>query len=288
LREMENRRADLQRQLQNPNDPMFMADWSSEVISPLDMRIQALNARIDELLTKYTELHPEVVQMRKMIAELEAEKKQQLETVMEQGPAESPTLSDNPVYQQMRSLLSQADASVAEFRVRVEEHEKRVKDLEDKVSSIPTIEAELTELNRDYGVVQKQHATLLQRRESARLSEDVEQSAGNVVFRVIDPPFVPQQPDEPNKLLLNSVVLLLAIGGALGVGLLLAMVRPVIVDQRSLGELVGLPVLGTVTQIRNATQRRRAFLNRLVLSAASLALLIVFGGINIAQQMLLA
>ncbi len=65
------------------------------------------------------------------------------------------------------------------------------------------------------------------------------------------------------------------------------MVRPVIVDRRSLGELVGLPVLGTVTQIRTAVQRRRAFVNRMVLSVASAALLVVFGGINVAQQMLL-
>jgi polysaccharide chain length determinant protein (PEP-CTERM system associated) len=287
LREMENRRADLQRQLQNPDDPMFMMDWSSDVTSPLDMRIQALTAKLDDLLTKYTELHPEVVQIRKMIAELEAERQQQLETAMAEGPIGSPGLSENPVYQQMRSLLSEADASVAEFRVRVQEHEQRVKELEDKVNSIPQIEAELTQLNRDYDVVRGQHSALLQRRESARMSEDVEQTAGNVVFRVIDPPFVPARPDEPNKLLLNSAVLLIAIGGALGVGLLLSMLRPVIVDRRSLGELVGLPVLGTVTQIRTATQRRRAFVNRMVLSVASVALLVVFGGINVAQQMLL-
>jgi len=287
LREMENRRAELQRQLQNPDDPMFMMDWSSEVTSPLDMRIQALTAKLDELLTKYTEAHPEVVQIRKMIAELESEKQQQLDNAMTEGPMGTPSLAENPVYQQMRSLLSEADASVAEFRVRVQEHERRVKDLEDKVNSIPQIEAELAQLNRDYDVLHGQQATLLQRRESARISEDVEQNAGDVVFRVIDPPFVPNRPDEPNKLLLNSVVLLVAMGGGAGAGLLLAMFQPVIVDRRSLAQLVGLPVLGTITQIRTAAQKRKAFINRLVLCAAAAALVVVFGGINVAQQMLL-
>ncbi len=287
LREMENRRSEVQRQLQNPDDPMFATDWSMDEFSPLDMRIQALTAKLDDLLTKYTELHPEVVQIRKMIAELEAEKQAAHEAAMAADPVETPGLAENPVYQQMRAMLSEADAAVAEFRVRVQEHEQRVKELEDKVNSIPQIEAELAQLNRDYDVVRSQHATLLQRRESARLSEDVEQTAGDVVFRVIDPPFVPNRPGEPNKLLLNSAVLLIAIGGALGVGLLLSMLRPVIVDRRSLGELVGLPVLGTVTQIRTAVQRRRAFVNRMVLSVASAALLVVFGGINVAQQMLL-
>lgn len=287
LREMENRRAEVQRQLQNPDDPMFSMDFGTEEFSPLDMRIQALTAKLDDLLTKYTEMHPEVVQIRKMIAELEQEKQTALEAAMAAGPEQAPGLAENPVYQQMRAMLSEADASVAEFRVRVQEHEQRVKDLEDKVNSIPVIEAELTQLNRDYDVIRSQHQSLLQRRESARMSEDVEQTAGDVVFRVIDPPFVPKKPDEPNKLLLNSGVLVLALGGGLAVGLLLALLQPVIATRRALGELTGLPVLGTVTAIRSTAERRRAFLNRLTLSACSAALLVVFAGINLGQQWLL-
>ena len=64
------------------------------------------------------------------------------------------------------------------------------------------------------------------------------------------------------------------------------MFQPVIVARRSLAQLVGLPVLGTITQIRTAAQRRKAFINRLVLCAAAVALVVVFGGINVAQQML--
>ena len=54
-----------------------------------------------------------------------------------------------------------------------------------------------------------------------------------------------------------------------------------------MGGLVGLPVLGAVTQIRSLAQQRTAFINRLMLAVASVALLVVFGGINVAQQMLL-
>lgn len=284
LREMENRRAELQRQLQNPDDPMFMSDFSEALVSPLDMRIQSLTARLDDLLTKYTEKHPEVVQIRKMIAELEAERAQQLDALAAEGPKEPRKLADNPVYQQMRALLSEADASVAEFRVRVTEHENRVKALEDKVNSLPVIEAELVQLDRDYSVIRKQHETLLQRREAARLSGDVEETAGGAVFKVIDPPFVPQRPDQPNKLLLNAIVLVLALGAALGVGLLMSLLQPVVVDRRGLSELTGLPVLGCVTQVRSAVEQRRAFLNRVALSVVSLALLVVFGGITVVQQ----
>ncbi len=42
-------------------------------MSPLDSRIQSLRLRMDDLLTKYTENHPEVRQINGLIGELEAE-----------------------------------------------------------------------------------------------------------------------------------------------------------------------------------------------------------------------
>ncbi len=92
-------------------------------------------------------------------------------------------------------MLAQNDAMVAEMRVRVAEYEKRVKDLNDKVNNIPVIETELKQLDRDYQVIAGKHQELLSRRETAKLGEDVEQTASDVTFRVIDPPFVPSKPE---------------------------------------------------------------------------------------------
>ncbi|MEZ5504089.1 MAG: hypothetical protein R3E50_16070 [Halioglobus sp.] len=69
----------------------------------------------------------------------------------------------------------------------------------------------MKQLNRDYQVISTKHQELLSRRESAKLGEDVEQTASDVTFRVIDPPFVPSKPSEPSKLLLNSIVLVAAL-----------------------------------------------------------------------------
>ncbi len=104
---------------------------------------------------------------------------------------------------------------------------KGLKRLEAKVNEIPEVEAQLKQLDRDYGAISAHHAKLLQRRESAYLSEDMEEGVSALKFRVIDPPFVPLNPSEPNKLLLNTGVFFAAIFASIGIAILFSLLNPV-------------------------------------------------------------
>lgn len=287
LSEMTNRRNELKRQLSG-EQPVFLSSGSGEPSSSLDGRIHTLKAKLDELLSRYTERHPEVVQIRALIETLEEERSVELEKVMSGESSDLSGLNQSPVYQQMRGMLAEAEASVAELSVRVNEYRRREKELNDMVDRIPAIEAELTQLNRDYEVVSQQHTELLERREAARISGDVEEQAGDVVFKVIDPPFVPLRPNKPNKLLLNSGVLVVALGVGVGLALLLSILKPVISDRRTLAKITGLPVLGCVTYIPTQAQIRSRFVRKLQFSALVLLLICVFAGLNLGQQWMLA
>ncbi len=194
LEEMENRRTDLQNQIEDTDGELGFA--TSEVepeLSNYDVRIRTIEAYLDELLLRYTERHPEVRQSRNIIEELKAAKEKEEQDAKEE-PATEKDLQSSPVYQQMRAMLAETEAGIAELKVRVNVYDARVKELEKRVDSIPLIEAELQQLNRDYSVISQQHSDLLKRRESARMSQQVENSADDVKFRVIDPPFVPLNP----------------------------------------------------------------------------------------------
>ena len=156
------------------------------------------------------------------------------------------------------------------------------------VDRVPLIEAELKQLDRDYSVVLSQHQSLLQRRESARLSGDVEETASDVTFRVIDPPFVPFKPSEPNKLLLNSMALVAGLGVGIALALLTSLIKPVVVDQQSLTKLTGLPLLGSVTLIPTPAQKKREVLGLVAYSSLAAVLIFAFVGINIGQVLALA
>ncbi|MHA7816400.1 MAG: XrtA system polysaccharide chain length determinant [Pseudohaliea sp.] len=254
---------------------------ASGIMTPIDARLQQLRIKLDSLLSRYTDKHPEVQQITGLIGELEAQREAAL-----QAPGDSPGRLANPLYQDVQTLLSEAEANVAELEVRVAELERREAELAGKVTQIPEVEAQLKALNRDYEVVRAQHQELLERRESARLSQGVEDSASDVTFRVVDPPFVPLEPSEPNKLLLNAGVLVVALGAGAGLALLLSLLRPMVVDARSLADATGLPLLGVVTFNKTAAELRADRLHYAAFATCLLLLVGVFGGVVVAPELL--
>ena len=67
----------------------------------------------------------------------------------------------NPVYQQLRVSLAEAEATVAQLRTRVAEYEARYAQLKESAKLVPQMEAEYTQLNRDYGVHKRNYETLV-------------------------------------------------------------------------------------------------------------------------------
>jgi len=285
LRELENRRNELQRQLDG-EEPVFLGSGigGGSTSSPMDQRIQTLSVRRDELLARYTELHPEVRQLAALIKELEERKMEEMAPPSAGGNVGN--LAASTVYQGMRSMLAETEARVAELQVRVQEYQRRVEALNSKVVQIPQVEAQLKQLNRDYSVVSNQHQQMLQRRESARLGQDIETNASDVSFRVIDPPFVPLAPNEPNKLILNIGVVVLALGAGIGLALLLSLLKPMITDARLLAASTGLPLLGTVTLNRKDSERRRETWRLAGFAACTVLLLVTAAGVAVGPGLL--
>lgn len=287
LRELENRQKELNNQIEG-EEPVFFSSSISDTgrYSPIDQRIQALQEKLDYLSLSYTDLHPEMIQIKAKIAALEAEKRREFDRAMEVQPSSLSGLGTSPVYQNMRTMLAETEAKVAELKVRVSEYQTRVDELDGTVNNIPEIEVELQQLDRDYQVISQQHKALLKRRESALLSEKVEKNADDIRFRVIDPPYVPLKPTEPNKLLLNAGVLILSLGAGVGLALLMTLVKPVFVDKMTLSEKLGLPVLGSVSMILTPDQARQELKTTLTFASVAVCLLVTFAGVTVGQGLI--
>lgn len=274
LRESEFRRRELERQIES-EEPISSSYVAGMLQGPHDTRLNTMQARLDELLLHYTSRHPEVARLEAQIAALERERAEALA-----GSSSSlGGMGLSPVYQNIRGMLAQTEAQVAELEVRVAEYERRVEELAGKVHQTPQIEAQMKQLDRDYNVIARQHQQMLERRESIRLSGDVQSDIGDVNFRVIDPPFVPRKPSDPNKTLLNAGVLVVALGGGFGFAFLLAMINPVVTDSRMLGHATGLPVLGTVTYNKNREEKRQDARRMAVFYVGGAVLLLTFAGV---------
>ncbi|MDD2743985.1 MAG: GNVR domain-containing protein [Rhodocyclaceae bacterium] len=275
LREAENSRDALKRQILGDSqgragDP----DGISSVSMPeLDGRIDAQKRNLDALLQKYTEEHPDVRNTRRVIKELEDQKRKDVAD-LRRSAANNPSLmaGSGTASMELRSSLAMADSRIASLRTRVSEYESRQARQRELLKSMPQIEAEFTQLNRDYEIHKKNYSQLVDRRESAELSGDLE-SAGSVAdFRLIDPPRASPNPVAPNRLLLLPGGLVLAFAAGLFAAFVASQLRPVFFDGKSLRDATGLPLLGTVTLIPNETRRlkERASLRRFLLATAGL------------------
>jgi len=148
---------------------------------------------------------------------------------------------------------------------------------------VPEVEAELARLNRDYDVTREKYLELVQRRETATLSEQADRT-GTVKFEVIEPPSAPLDPVSPNRPRLLLVVLFAGLAVGAGIAWLLNQLKPVFHTARSLAEITGLPVLGAVSRTWLDRHRQRRRMELLKFSAAALLLFAAFGVMFALQQ----
>lgn len=249
VKETEQRRDELESQIEDAEDSEeeLLLPVDSSITSSLDARIQSLQSSLDFLILKYTEEHPDIIEIRRTVALLEEQKQEEIKEKSEE--LASSQAGENPVMQQLQLILGQANANLAAGRVRVKEYEARAEKLRILIDTQPQVETEFKRLNRDYAVNKKNYDALIARRESASMSEEAEQTGDNVKFKIVDPPRVPIAPNGPNRVLYSSIVLVGGIGIGLVVAFLLSQIRPAVYDRRSLQKLTGVPVFGSVSRV---------------------------------------
>jgi polysaccharide chain length determinant protein (PEP-CTERM system associated) len=259
LREAENSRDAMQRQLVG-EEPVLLPQTpnaSNVSIPEIDGRIDALKRNLDDMMQRYTDKHPDVIGARRVIEQLEQQKLDEIEARRKAGTGQFGALNSNPVFQQMKLSLAESESRVASMRARVSEYESRLAQLESSAKMLPELEAEMTQLNRDYAINKSNYDSLVARRESANIAVEMDNQSGIAEFRLIDPPSLPVKPSAPNRLLLMPLAGVAGLAVGLALTFLLSQLRPSFVDGRSLREVTGLPVLGTVSML-STPERRRA------------------------------
>jgi len=242
-----------------PDSTNASEDGSAIATPEITGRIEALRKELDVLLRKYTDEHPDVIATRRLIGQLEEQRKAEVEAAQKkaaamkrEGGGASPP---NAVQQQVRISLVDSEANVAGLRAKVAGLEAQYQRLKSQAQLVPQVEAEYTALVRDYDIQKRTYDSLVARRESAMMGKDV-QDTGGAQFRVIDPPRVSPTPVGPNRLLLIGGVLLLALAAGAFASLLVSQINPTFHDARGLRDVAKRPILGMVSMLPSDALRR--------------------------------
>jgi polysaccharide chain length determinant protein (PEP-CTERM system associated) len=253
MRASEQSRDALRREL-NGESVTLVPDVPPPVTSPatpeIDARLDAQRRQLDELLRRYTDLHPDVVATRRLIARLEEQRQQEVEA-KRRAEASKPvhvSKETSAAIQQTKLALAESEANLAALKVRVSDTQARLNQMRTYAARAPQIETELTQLNRDYEVVRRNYEALVGQREKAMMSEEVD-TTRLARFRVIDPPRTGDKPVFPNRLMMAPLMLLAALVLAAGLCLLLVQLMPTIDSAAALRALSARKVLGSVSML---------------------------------------
>ncbi len=267
LREAENARDAAKQQLAaekgavNSVTQSLLQESSVAVATPeIDARIEAQKRGLDGLLQRYTEQHPDIVTTRRLLKDLEEQKRKEVAELRKTALATTSTGgaagSSSLAAQELSRLAATSEVQVAALRARVGEFTNRYNVARAGLKTAPQIEAEAAQLNRDYAIIKKNYEDLVARRQSAVMSGELDVASGVADFRLIDPPRVTPKPVSPNRLALLPLALIVAVVTGIAVAFVASQVRPVFSDAHDLRIKTGLPLLGVVSMALNDAERR--------------------------------
>lgn len=215
--------------------------------SETESRLDAQRRQLDELMRRYTDAHPDVVAVRRSIAQLEQQRRAEEEAKARGGKGRlAPT---SPVFQRIRIALAEAEAKVASLQGQLAAQQDQLTQARNMAGRMPEVEAELAQLNRDYEIVRKNYEQLVARRESASLGEKINETTNVAEFRVVEPPRVASQPAKPSRMLIAVASMFLAVLAGVAATFGVTQLFPTVLDTSQLKNLTGRPVLGSISMV---------------------------------------
>ncbi len=249
LNAAERSRDAIRRELDSEAPQMPPGSASSISVTPeLDGRIDTQRRALDDLLRRYTDAHPDVVAVRRTIAELEDLRRKESAERLSSGKARA-YAATNPVYQQLRVSLTEAEAKVASLRGQLGVLQSRLDETRSQAGRAPQAEAELAQLNRDYDVIRKNYEQLVARREAANIGVKMDQKSWSADFRVIEPPRVGSSAVFPSRMHMALGTLLASILAGFGAAYGMTLLNPTFSSERELREFTKRPVLGSIAMV---------------------------------------
>ena len=239
----------------------LLQESSMSVATPeIDARIDAQKRNLDGLLQRFTDQHPDIVSTRRLLKDLEDQKKKEVAELRKAAMATAVTPAQganaSPASQELNRLLAGSEVQVASLKARVNEYSARYAAARASLKTAPQIEAEASQLNRDYAIIKKNYEDLVGRKQSAVMSGELDVASGVADFRLIDPPRVTPKPVSPNRLALLPLALVVAILAGFAVALVASQLRPVFSDANELRAKTGLPILGVISMALGDAERR--------------------------------
>jgi polysaccharide chain length determinant protein (PEP-CTERM system associated) len=286
---MEDRKVFIESQIHNmggqnlPSRVSGDADPAQPLLNELAMR----RKKMEELLAKYTPLHPAVVSARLQVEQLEARialARKSGSTAPLSGIDLIDAEGENKEVRRLRDQVVAINFEIASKKKEIAATNRTIDLIQSKVERFPQREQELISLTRDYGNLKSSYDDLLKKKLQANISENLEEKQQGEQFVVLEPAALPAKPIKPDRLMILGLALLASLVVGAGGAVAFEALDPKLRAAKDFKGFFDLPILACLPVIENAEYRRRIAVRRAAviggmvsLAGAYLVLLVVHG-----------
>jgi polysaccharide chain length determinant protein (PEP-CTERM system associated) len=216
-----------------------------------------------DLTTQYTPNHPDVIAVRRQIADLKKQLAQPAATApvtMGGGGGVRP-VNQKPVdslqVQQLRSQLRAAELGIAEKRREQQVIQSKLGMYQERIQSSPEVAEQYKELTRDYATAQKFYDELDAKMNHSKMATDLERRQEGEQFRVMDEPNLPDKPSFPNVYVFAGGGFALGLFIGLGIAAYQEYKDTSLRSERDVWAFTRLPTLGVIAVNGEIEQERK-------------------------------
>ena len=236
-------------------------------------QLNNLKRDLESAQSKYKETHPDIIDLKRKIANLEpkvkeivekreAERKSALpdrtkEVTEEELPPPTPDPNTERLFTQYTEQYNNALLEAKRAKEEVKNLKEQLVLYQRRIEDTPKREQELVLLTRDYDLMKANYQSLSDKKVQAQLAENLERKQQGEQFKILDPARLPEKPIRPDR---NRILLIGAvIGLALGLGLTwfresLDRSFKTVAD---LETTLGIPVLATIPNLKEEIKEER-------------------------------
>ena len=215
-------------------------------------QLKALMAQRQALQAQYTPDHPDVIEVSRKIADLQAQ-------IAHSGsepsvPTSTFSRPDPPQLQQLKAQLHAAEQAMVDAKQEQARIVDQVRMYEGRIESSPQVEEEYKQITRDHETALDFYNSLLKKMNESSMATALEQQQQGEQFHVMDAPNLPESPIYPNRLVFAAG----GFAGGLVLGLLIAGLfeyrDTAIRSERDVWAFTKLPTLAMISHIDGLPQ----------------------------------
>ena len=216
----------------------------------LDQQIAAKQAELQQLESKYTPDHPDVIRVRRELAELRRKASEANNAAVAPEENRKASAAEPAEIRQVRLQIHQYEQIIAQATRDQGRLQQQIQSYQAKVTVSPAVDEQYKILTRDYEVAQKTYQDAVAKRETAETTSEVESSQLGERFNLLNVADLPEDPSFPKRWLFLAG----GLGAGFGLGFALALLfelkdtsirtEPDVEAVLELPTLISLPWLG--------------------------------------------